>query len=72
MFATRSNNENLAFGLKISQLLQKKTINIYNNICLKAGLLRYKELQLQNICRGTEIVRMNSNNPRSPLETNYR
>ena len=39
---------------------------------LKAGLLRYKELQLPKICRGTEIVRMNSNNPRSPLETNYR
>ena len=39
---------------------------------LKAGLLRYKELQLPKICRGTEIVRMDSNNPRSPLETNYR
>ena len=39
---------------------------------LKAGLLRYKRLQLPKICRGTEIVRMNSNNPRSPLETNYR
>ena len=31
----------------------------------KAGLLRYKRLQLPKICRGTEIVRMNSNNPRS-------
>ena len=41
-------------------------------IRIKAGRLRHKELQLPKICRGTEIVRMNSNYPRSPLETNYR
>ena len=46
--------------------------NSYTSTKLKAGLLRYKELQLPKMCRGTEIVRMNSNNPGSPLETNYR
>ena len=39
---------------------------------LKAELIHFKELQLPKICRGTEIVRMDSNNPRSPLETSYR
>ena len=41
--------------------LFKDRIDIHNNTHnVKAGLLRYKELQLSKICRGTEIVRMQS------------
>ena len=39
---------------------------------IKAELIHFKELQLPKICRWTEIVSMDSNNPRSPLETSYR
>ena len=51
---------------------EHRTYSSMHMMHIKAELLRYKELQLPKMCRGTEIVRMNSNNPRSPLETNYR
>ena len=41
-------------------------------ITLKAGLLIIRNFNCQKYVGETEIVRINSNNPRSPLETNYR
>ena len=62
--ARQSEKDELQFKLHMQEMANAHE--------LKAGVLRYKRLQLPKICRGTEIVRMNSNNPRSPLETHYR